>query len=191
MAKAKFTLYDTDTCGTVTESVVPDGSTDIPLGLRLKLDAGKITEVEAIAVRSGDYFVASNTGNMISAAEDDGWEEIVPEDQRATREELEHWLDKYFKLFPSGGCDFSSDCKRMENGFTLDCTAAVSCSSDEPGASGSMDPRYILVDTEAGLAAGFVMFAGSYTDFHMIKSIGGEIQGVYTILGSADQPGWE
>jgi hypothetical protein len=100
-------------------------------------------------------------------------------------------MDKYFKLFPSGGCDFSSDCTRMENGFSLQCTAAVSCSDQEPGATGAMNPRIILVDVEAGLAAGFVMFAGSYTDFHMIKHVNGEVLGVYAILGSASDSGWD
>ena len=88
MVKFKQSAFDTQTCMTVTESVVPDGSTDIPLGLRLKLVAQKITEIETIAVRSGDYLVASNTGNMIALASDP-WETIVPEDQRATRDELE------------------------------------------------------------------------------------------------------
>jgi hypothetical protein len=192
MVKSTMSLFDTETCGTVTQAVVPDGSSDIPLGLRLKLVDQKITEIETIAVRSGDYFVASNTGTMITAAEEEGWEEIVPEDQRATREELDHWMVKYFKMFPEGGCAFSSDCTRMENGFSLGCTAAVSCSSEEPGSgSGVMDPRIILIDVEAGLAAGFVMFLGGYTDFHMIKHVGGEVLGVYAILGSADQSGWD
>jgi len=191
-ARSTISLYDVETCGAVTQAVVPDGSTDIPLGLRLRLEDQKITEIETIAVRSGDYFVGSNTSTMISAAEEQGWEEIVPEGQRATREELDHWMVKYFKMFPDGGCAFSDDCTRMENGFSLGCTAAVTCSSDEPGSGpGVMDPRIILVDVEAGLAAGFVMFLGGYTDFHMIKHVNGEVLGVYAILGSASESGWD
>jgi hypothetical protein len=170
---------------------VPDGSTDIPLGLRLKLVDQKITEIETIAVRAGDYFVASNTQNMINVPEEE-WEALVPEDQRATREELEHWLVKYFKLFPMGGCNLADDCRRMENGFSLGCTVGATCSTSEPGSGpGVMDPRIIVVDVEAGLAAGFVMFMDTYSDFHMIKQVGGEILGVYTILGEAAQSGWE
>ena len=32
-----------------------------------------------------------------------------------------------------------------------------------------MEPRLIVDDVEAGLAAGFVMFMGRYSDFHLIK----------------------
>jgi hypothetical protein len=190
MVKFKQSAFDAETCMTVTESVVPDGGTDIPLGLRLKLVAQQITEIETIAVRSGDYLVASNTANMIALASDP-WEAIVPEDQRASRAELEGWLNKYFKLFPMGGCNLASDCRRMENGFSLACNVGATCSSMEPGpGDGVMEPRLIVVDVEASLAAGFVMFMDRYSDFHMIKLVGGEIQGVHTILGAAESSGW-
>ena len=54
-----------------------------------------------------------------------------------------------------------------------------------------MEPRLIVVDVEAGLAAGFVMFMDQYTDFHLIKLSGGEVHGVHTILGSAGSSGWD
>lgn len=188
--KFKLRLLDTDLCMSVTESVVADGSTDIPLGLRLKVENQNITEIEHIAVRPGDYFVSSNTRVMIGIDADE-WEAIEATDNRWSREELEGWIDKYFKSFPSGGCDFSSDCRRMENGFSLGCTAAVSCSQGDPPARGAMNPRVIVVDVEANLAAGFVMFAGAYTDFHMIKVKDREVIGVYTILAEADRSGWD
>jgi hypothetical protein len=191
MVKFKQSLFDTQTCMTVTESVVPDGGTDIPLGLRLRLVAQQITEIETIAVRSGDYLVASNTGNLIALA-GDPWEAIVPEAQRASRDQLEGWLDKYFKMFPMGGCNLASDCTRMENGFSLACSVGATCSSMEPGSGeGVMEPRLIVVDEEASLAAGFVMFMDRYTDFHLIKLVGGEVQGVHTILAAAESSGWD
>jgi hypothetical protein len=191
MVKFKQSALDTQTCMTVTESVVPDGNTDIPLGLRLKLVAQRITEIETIAVRSGDYLVASNTGNMIALASD-SWETIVPEAQRPTRDQLESWINKYFKMFPMGGCNLASGCRRMENGFSLGCSVGATCSTMEPGSgAGVMEPRLIVVDVEAGMAAGFVMFMDRYSDFHLIKLVGGQVQGVHTILGSAESSGWD
>lgn len=188
MVKFKESLLDTQKCGTVTQSVVPDGTTDIPVAVRLKVEAQKITEIQTIAVRSGDYIVASNTANMIALMP---WGEIVPEDKRPTREQLEKWIDKYFRMFPMGVCNISSDCRRMENGFTLMCSAGASCSSQEPSGAGVMKPQIILADVEAGMAAGFTMFTGTYTDVHMIKYAGGEVHGVHTVLGSAPSSGWD
>ncbi|WP_441292556.1 hypothetical protein ACSRUE_21120 [Sorangium sp. KYC3313] len=64
-------------------AVVPDGSMDIPLALRLKLQGQEITEIETIAVRPGDYKVsgqnfASNTGAIIASGDTVEWEEPVP-----------------------------------------------------------------------------------------------------------------
>jgi hypothetical protein len=188
MVKFKESLLDTQKCGTVTQAVVPDGTRDLPFALRLKLEAQKITEIQTIAVREGDYSVASNTRNMIALTP---WAEIVPEDQRQTREQLEMWIDKYFRLFPMGVCNVSNDCKRMENGFTLQCSAGASCSSQEPSGAGVMKAQIILSDVEAGLAAGFTMFSGTYTDVHMVKYSGGQVYGVHTVLGEADSSGWD
>lgn len=188
MVKFKESLLDTQKCGTVTQSVVPDGSTDIPLAVRLKLVGQKITEIQTIAVRSGDYIVASNTANMIALKP---WGDIVPEADRQPRDQLEKWIDKYFRMFPMGVCNISSDCKRMENGFTLMCSAGASCSSQEPSGAGVMKPQIILADVEAGMAAGFTMFTGTYSDVHMVKYSGGQVHGVHTVLGEAASSGWD
>lgn len=187
MVKFKESLLDTMKCGSVTQAVVPEGTTDIPLAVRLKLDAGKVSEIQTIAVRDGDYFVASNTKNMIALTP---WGDIVPEDQRQTREQLEKWIDKYFRQFPMGVCAISNDCKRMENGFTLMCSAGASCTMQEPSGKGVMSAQIILSDVEAGLAAGFTMFQGQYSDVHMVKYSGGMVHGVHTVLAKASSSGW-
>jgi len=115
----------------------------------------------------------------------------VPEPDRSSRAELEGWIDKYFRMFPMGGCNLASDCRRMENGFSLACSAGATCSSEQPSGDGVMIPRLILADVEAGLAAGFVMFQGRYTDVHLIKYAAGEVRGVHTILAEADGSGWD
>ena len=186
----KESLYDAESCGTVTQAVVPESGEDLPIALRLKIEAGQITEVETIVVRRGDYLVESNPANMLALAQTP-WEERVPEADRQTREQLFAWIDKYFRQFPMGGCNLASDCRRMENGFSLACNVGATCTSAAPSGAPVMEPRIILVDVEAGLAAGFVMFQGRYTDVHMIKYAAGEVLGVHTILGEADSSGWD
>jgi hypothetical protein len=186
---------DTESCNSVSESVVPDGSMDIPLGLRLKLAGGKISEIETIAVRPGDYTVfgspfASNTMAIAASRDRVKWEEVVPADQRNTYQEITGWLERYFKTFPRGGCHLADNCQRLENGGgSFECSAALSC--DESAAltgSGALKPRLLIADTELGIGVGFTMFMG-HTDFHMIKMHGGDIYAVHAILGAASNSG--
>jgi hypothetical protein len=196
MVKYEHSALDVDTCSSVSEAVVPDGTRDIPFGLRLKLQGQKISEIETIAVQPGDYKVfgsdfPSNPGAISRSAMTVKWTESVPEAQRSTRAEIEKWLNKYFRSFPGGGCNLAPNCQRLENGggnFT--CDAALSCSTAEPSATGeALRPRLFVIDVERGIGVCFVMFMG-HTDFHMIKMHGGQIYAVHAILAAAMNPGW-
>jgi hypothetical protein len=192
--KFKHSALDTELCTSVTESVLPDGSTDIPYGLRLKLENQKLTEIESIAVRSGDYFTKSDT-MAITAQGSADWEMVLPAAQQPTREALTAIVEKYFTQFPAGACNFASDCKRLENGFSPgSCTAGLSCSmSMGMGGMGSMGmkTRLVVLDVETGVAVGFVMFAGSYSDFHMFRVRDGQVHAVHAILAKASSSGWD
>jgi hypothetical protein len=183
---------DSDACTAVAQAVVPDGNTPIPVALRLKLEAQKITEIETIAVRQGDYVLMSDTDALSASAQTVHWQDTVPPDQRNTREQLSAWMDKYFRMFPRGVCDTSSDCKRIENGGgSFECSAGASCASNAPGPNDrALTPRLILADVETGVGVGFTMFQ-SNTDMHIFKMYGGDVYGVSAILAKADSSGWD
>jgi hypothetical protein len=185
--KLKRSALDTQTCSSVTESVVSEAGTDIVVGLRLKHVARRIAEIESIVVRKNDY--VSNPMALLGTAQDD-WETPLPADQRATREVLQHFIERYFSNFPAGGCMFASDCVRFENGFSPGkCSLGLSCSESGMGRV-VMQTRLTVLDVEAGIAVGFTMFSGQYTDFHMFKVRGGEVHGVHAVLAKASSPGW-
>lgn len=195
--KYAHSALDTETCSSASQAVVPDGSMDIPLALRLKLQGQEITEIETIAVRPGDYKVsgqnfASNTGAIIASGDTVEWEEPVPENERNSRDELEGWMEKYFWMFPRGVCNTVSNCKRIENGGgSFTCSAGASCDPGQPGSgSPALPPRLIFADVERGIGVGFTMFMGN-TDMHMFKMHGGQVYGVSAILGAASSSGWE
>jgi hypothetical protein len=195
--KYAHSALDAETCSSASQAVVPDGSMDIPVALRLKLQGQKITEIETIAVRPGDYKVsgqnfASNTGALIASGDTVEWEEPVPEDERNSRDELEGWMEKYYWMFPRGVCNTVSNCKRIENGGgSFTCSAGASCDPGQPGSgSPALNPRLIFADVERGLGVGFTMFMGN-TDMHMFKMRGGQVYGVSAILGAASGSGWE
>ncbi|HTQ08081.1 MAG TPA: hypothetical protein VMI54_29710 [Polyangiaceae bacterium] len=196
MLKGSFSAYDTDTCNSATQGVVPDGTTDIPVSVRLKLVSGKITEIETLAIRAGDYKVsgsnfASDTKALLASVDTVHWEDSVPAAMQNTRDEITAWVTKYFVDFPNGVCNTTSDCKRLENGGgSFSCSGGAGCMTGDPSKP-VINPRLILVDTEAGLGVGFDLFEGTDDDTHMFKMSGGMVSGVSAILGSATSTGWE
>ncbi len=194
--KHTHSALDTEECQSATQAVIPDDGEDIPMALRIKLVGSKITEIETIVVHPGDYKVSgsnfnSNTEAMIESASSVKWEELVPADQRATREELTSWMDKYFRVFPRGVCNVTSDCKRLENGGgNFDCAAGASCMMGAPTGTPELEPRLILADVEAGIGVGFTMFMEN-ADMHMFKMYDDEVHAVQAVLGQAGSSGWD
>jgi hypothetical protein len=182
---------DVETCQSASQAVVPDGNTNIPLALRLKLVDGAITEIETIAVRQGDYSVTSDPQALVMSATSVGWETPVESGERNTRSEITGWMNKYFRMFPQGVCNTTSGCIRIENGGgDYNCNLGGSCASREPGPNDDeLVPRLIFADVERGLGVGFTMFMGN-TDMHLFKMRGGDVYGVSAILGSAGASGW-
>lgn len=193
--KYSQSALDVEACSSATHAVVPEGTMDIPVAVRLKLVSQRITEIETIAVRPGDYRLggqtfASNTGAIISANTTVMWE-TTPTGQRNTRAELIAWIDKYFRMFPAGVCNTASGCRRLENGYgTFMCTSGASCTPGQPTGTPVMTPRVLLADPETGIGVGMTMFMGN-TDMHMFKMYGGQVYAVHAVLGGATSSGWD
>jgi hypothetical protein len=189
---------DTETCSAAAQAVVPEDGLDLPIALRIKVVDGQMTEIETIVVRPGDYTasfaVDSNPAAIIDSADDIGWHDEVPEADRATRQQLTSWIDKYFRAFPSGVCNTTSACKRLENGGgNFNC--GNSCSGSTPTSGGTFEPRVIVVDEVRGITAGFTIFdymTIGHLDMHMAKMSGGQIHAVHAILRDTNgESGWD
>jgi hypothetical protein len=193
-------VIDTELCSVGAQAVIPEDTTDRPVAIRIKVENAKMTEIETIVVRPGDYSasfaVASDPAAIIAAADAIGWKNPVPEGERATRQELTSWIDKYFRSFPSGVCNVASSCKRLENGGgNFACGGGASCSSGNPGSGGTFIPRVILADEERGVALGLTIFdyqTTGHLDMHMMKMVDGQVLAVHAILRNTDgKSGWE
>jgi hypothetical protein len=189
---------DTQTCSVAAQAVIPENDLDLPVAIRIRVEGAKMTEIETIVVRPGDYTasfaVDSDPAAIIAIASDVGWHDEVPEADRATRQQLSAWIDKYFRAFPAGVCDVSSSCRRLENGGG-DFSCAASCSADTPTTGGTFEPRVIVVDEVRGIAAGLTIFdfqTDGHLDMHMMKMSGGEVHAVHAILRDTDgESGWD
>ena len=191
---------DTTACSVAAQAVIPESGKDLPVGLRIKVVAGKMTEIETIVVRPGDYTasfaVDSNPAAIIDIADDIDWHDEVPQAERATRPQLTSWIDKYFRAFPTGVCNVTSACRRLENGGgNFSCGTGASCSANTPTTGGEFVPRVIVVDEVRGVAAGFTIFdyqTTGHLDMHMIKMSGGQVHAVHAILRNTDgKSGWD
>ena len=91
----------------------------ILLATRLKLAKGRIAEIESVVSRP-----ATPTTPALERLEREGskalWEELIPADERMTRQDLIVTANKYFvgleKNDGKGEYPFTSDCYRFENG---------------------------------------------------------------------------
>ncbi|WP_437288364.1 hypothetical protein [Sorangium sp. So ce406] len=191
---------DTEACSAGAQAVISEGGRDLPVALRIKVEGSEMTEIETIVVRPGDYTasfaVDSDPAAIIAISDDIGWHDEVPEAERATREELTSWIDKYFRAFPSGVCNVTGACKRLENGGgNFSCRTGASCSAGDPGSGGTFIPRVILADEMRGIAIGLTLFdfmTDGHLDMHMIKMSGGEVHAVHAILRDTNGvSGWE
>jgi len=182
---------DVDTCSSASQAVVPDGATDIPVAVRLKLVDQKITEIETIAARKGDYTGAtSDTAALAASKATIKWEDPVPAGMRNSRQELIDWMAKYFKQFPQGVCNTTSSCRRMENGGgNFACSEGASCAAST--STTVLKSHLIIADVETGLGVGFTLFTGGHPDMHLFKMYGGQVYAVSAILSKGDATGWE
>jgi hypothetical protein len=86
---------------------------------------------------------------------------------------------------------FATPCNRWENGTR---TTQGDCANMGPAGAGGMQMthrRFPVVDLEAGIVVGFVLFADSLLDFHMFKVRNGLITQIQSVIGPAANPtGW-
>ena len=165
----------------------------VPIALRIRLQNQKLTEVETIVARADDYPAVDASPAALAASNDAvKWEQIVPMDQRAKREELTGWMEKYFERFPAGVCNTSSECLRIENGGgSFTCSAGASCAAGPGSGQPVLNPRLVMADVETGLGVGFPLFTGGDVDMHLFKMHGGQVHVVSAILANGASSGWD
>jgi hypothetical protein len=161
--------------------VVEDGKS-AHLMLRLKVEGGKITEIETIVLRPYDNLGFGNPAAMKPRAT---FYDDVPEDQRLTKIQLQEMANAYFDTLQQNHgvvfAPFAADCNRIESGVQTTNNMAPS-PTGRPDAAGIKkmgceaqfktgffrfvthirDRRYVVVDRQKGLvyAAAFFDHAG-------------------------------
>jgi hypothetical protein len=157
----------------------------IILAVRLKVERGKVSEIETIVNRQGELFF-SPPG--VLATKDHDWEGILPPAQRSTREYMNDAANKYFSGFspnPEVEAPFATPCDRWEGGVSTT-TTTHNCSPKGFNMTHT-HRRFPVTDLEAGVTAGFVNFNGGLPDVHMFKIRNGKIDMIQAVFGGNAQ----
>lgn len=173
---------------------------------RLKVDQGKIAEIETIVARESDF--AFNAEGVLKTKDQD-WETILPPEQRASRKTLADAANNYFAQFAEGSTvnvPYAQVCDRWENGLQTTATDH-DCSPvtfrKRIGANINHGPRRVWVDVEKGIAIAFMVFGGGASasdanptgsglvDCHMFRMRDGKVDLILSIVGpSAASMSW-
>ena len=185
---------DVEQCGTLTQAVMEEDGVDVPTiyGVRLRVNANaELTDIESYIARSTEF---AHNPEGVPVEDGDDWEALLEPSERSTREVMIAAANAYFDMFfdPQGTVvPFATPCNRWENGTR---TTQGDCSNMGPAGAGGMEMthrRFPIVDLEAGIVVGFVLFADSLLDFHMFKMRNGSITQIQSVIGPRANPtGW-
>jgi hypothetical protein len=173
-------LIDTERCGTMTQALVDEtinGAVEPTIvAVRLKVVAGRVTEIETLLGRKGASKMAGfdfYDPKALLATKDHDWEVPLPAGQRPTRAYMNEHANRYFSSFAKDpqepDANYASPCHRWEGGLQTT-VKNPSCSPRGMGLIMShTHRRFPVTDTETGATAGFILFGGGLPDVHMFK----------------------
>jgi len=175
-------FFDISTCQTFTESVVTDNAAPYVSGTRLRVNHGKIAEVEILWTTTGYWLFDANSYLKHTSEED--WSPI-PADRRdssaalvaAANAYLDAFLEKKTELVPWG-----YPCERLEGGMYMGKGSPTdTCAVGVPAGVNIVNRRFI-VDQAQGVVQVFCTFGVSGpTDSHLFHVVNGKLRHVHTI----------
>ena len=185
-------LIDTERCGTATEAVADEtinGTTKpVVMAVRLKVDAGKISEIETIFTREDDQKRFYKPQGLLDTRDQD-WTTPLPAGSRLTRAYMNDGANKYFDGFaadPKVEAPFATPCHRWEGGTQT--TVKTGNCSPKGLVLTHIHRRFPVTDLELGITAGFINFNQSLPDVHIFKyNSDGKIEYIQAVFGGRHQ----
>lgn len=180
-------IYDTVRCKTFTEVIVTEGDEKYVLGTRLKVDKGKVKEIDSLVTGKKDWLFNADNYLKYSTAED--WEELPPDD-RISRQDLIDAGNQYFDyVFMDGGIrpPFGGiPCARLEGGAYTNAKGEKKDTCYIPAALGELPivGRTFVVDEVMGsvnVFCKFGMIKGGMPDSHTFRLVRGKYKWIHTL----------
>jgi hypothetical protein len=184
-------FLDVDSCKTFTEVVVTEGPNQYVIGTRLRVEGGKVSEIESLFTKKGDWLFNADNYLKYSKAED--WR-VLNANERIDRQALINAGNAYFDHFSDRNIPvpFGTPCARLEGG------AYTARNFDDPKATCDIGfpvdklpilNRSYVVDVEMGTVNIFCRFGNppGVPDSHTFRLVNGKLRYVHTL--SVSVPG--
>jgi hypothetical protein len=188
-------IYDTVRCKTFTEVIVTEGENKYVLGTRLKVDKGRVKEIDGLVTSKKDWLFNADDYLKYSSSED--WP-VLPPDDRISRQDLIDAGNQYFDyVFMDGGIrpPFGNiPCARLEGGAYTNPKGEQKDTCYIPFPLGELPivGRTFVVDEDMGTVNVFCKFGsvkGGMPDSHTFRLVRGKYKWIHTL--SVNPPGTE
>jgi hypothetical protein len=187
-----FSLLDETSCQTFTEVIVTDvanaGAAPYVLGTRMRINHGKIAEIEIVWTTTGYWLF--NADNYLRYSSSENWGPI-PAQERDSRSTLVAAANAYLDAFLEGNIDlvpWGFPCERIEGGmYTGTGSADDSCEVGVPSGVNIANRRFV-VDEVIGSVVAFCTFGAGgpdggsgAPDTHLFRVENGNLRYVHTL----------
>jgi hypothetical protein len=181
----KHSFADPDTGQVAFMGTMREAGTAILMSVRLRIELGRITEIESVYFKPGGGGPNNIEGMDKSGKPEDMWFKTIPPAQRMSRQEMIAVADGYFTglqkndgkgINGTGSYPFTTDCHRIENGSPT--TNVPAPANQKPGTINTFsydcltqfkmglyyvvqsihNRRYPLVDAERGIVWAHAVF---------------------------------
>jgi hypothetical protein len=183
-------FLDVDACRTFTETIVTEGDHPYVLGTRLKIEEGKISEIDSLVTKKSDWLFNADDYLKYSKAED--WR-VLNADERVDRQALINGGNAYFDHFSDRAVKipFNTPCARLEGGMYTtkdfdDPNATCYLGFPEGDEKLPILKRDYVVDVDMGTVNIFCRFGRppGMPDSHTFRLVNGKIRYVHTLTPS-------
>ena len=177
-------ILDVDSCRTFTEVIVTEGQPYV-LGTRLKVDNGRISEIDSLITKKGDWLF--NAENYLQYSEAEDWR-VLDASERVDRQALINAGNAYFDHFSDKNVrvPFGTPCARLEGGLytTKDFNdPKATCDIGFPEDALPIVDRSYVVDVDMGTVNIFCRFGNppGTPDSHTFRLVNGNLRYVHTL----------
>jgi hypothetical protein len=181
-------FLDTDTCQTITESIVTDKTTPYVFSTRLRVNHDKIVEAEVLWTTTAYWLFNADAYLKYSSTEN--WDPI-PAEKRTSRGALVAAANAYLDAFLEKRTDlvpWGYPCVRVEGGaYTGKGSPADTCESGVPGGVNIVNRRFV-VDEILGTVSVYCTFGAGgpnggsgAPDSHLFRIENGKLRYVHTL----------
>jgi hypothetical protein len=179
---------DVDICESFTEIISAKANPQYVIGTRLKVENGKIAEIESLVSGKNDWLF--NADDYLKYSSIEKWDILPPDKRSMDRKALTKVASDYFDIFQ----DYSAfdkvpwgvPCVRIEGGMYTNAKndPNPSCTVGVPKGGGvPMTNRRYIVDVDMGTVVGQIDFGGAkgLWDAHAFRLENGKLRYVHVI----------